>query len=334
MAEASGVSGTERAAILLLTLGEDTAASILRHMDVDEVQQLGSAMVSMTDVPREQVATVLGELLVAVEEKTAIGVGTADYLRKVLTDSLGEKRAGSLLDRILQGRDSSGIDALKVMDPKTVADVIRDEHPQIVATIMAHLSAQQGADVLEHLPGEQQNEVTLRLARLEEVPETALQELDAIVERQAQEATALKTAKLGGVRAAADILNLLDPETESRILEAIREQDDALGEQIQDSLFIFENLLTLDDRGVQTILREVQSDTLSKALKGADVAIQEKIFGNMSKRASELLRDDMNAQGPIRLADVEEAQKEILGVAQRLAEEGQIMLGGGGEDYV
>ena len=334
MAEASGVSGTERAAILLLTLGEDTAASILRHMDVDEVQQLGSAMVSMTDVPREQVATVLGELLVAVEEKTAIGVGTADYLRKVLTDSLGEKRAGSLLDRILQGRDSSGIDALKVMDPKTVADVIRDEHPQIIATIMAHLSAQQGADVLEHLPGEQQNEVTLRLARLEEVPETALQELDAIVERQAQEATALKTAKLGGVRAAADILNLLDPETESRILEAIREQDDALGEQIQDSLFIFENLLTLDDRGVQTILREVQSDTLSKALKGADVAIQEKIFSNMSKRASELLRDDMNAQGPIRLADVEEAQKEILGVAQRLAEEGQIMLGGGGEDYV
>ena len=334
MAEASGVSGTERAAILLLTLGEDTAASILRHMDVDEVQQLGSAMVSMTDVPREQVATVLGELLVAVEEKTAIGVGTADYLRKVLTDSLGEKRAGSLLDRILQGRDSSGIDALKVMDPKTVADVIRDEHPQIIATILAHLSAQQGADVLEHLSDEQQNKVTLRLARLEEVPETALQELDAIVERQAQEATALKTAKLGGVRAAADILNLLDPEIESRILEAIREEDDALGEQIQDSLFIFENLLTLDDRGMQTILREVQSDTLSKALKGADVAIQEKIFSNMSKRASELLRDDMNAQGPIRLADVEEAQKEILGVAQRLAEEGQIMLGGGGEDYV
>ena len=334
MAEASGVSGTERAAILLLTLGEDTAASILRHMDVDEVQQLGSAMVSMTDVPREQVATVLGELLVAVEEKTAIGVGTADYLRKVLTDSLGEKRAGTLLDRILQGRDSSGIDALKVMDPKTVADVIRDEHPQIIATILAHLSAQQGADVLEHLSDEQQNKVTLRLARLEEVPETALQELDAIVERQAQEATALKTAKLGGVRAAADILNLLDPEIESRILEAIREEDDALGEQIQDSLFIFENLLTLDDRGMQTILREVQSDTLSKALKGADVAIQEKIFSNMSKRASELLRDDMNAQGPIRLADVEEAQKEILTVAQRLAEEGQIMLGGGGDDFV
>lgn len=334
MAEAQGVSGTERAAILLLTLGEETAASILRHMDVDEVQQLGSAMVSMTDVPREQVATVLGELLVAVEEKTAIGVGTADYLRKVLTDSLGAKRAGSLLDRILQGRDSSGIDALKVMDPKTVAGVIRDEHPQIIATIVAHLSARQGADVLEHLEGEQQNEVTLRLARLEEVPETALQELDAIVERQAQEATALKTAKLGGVRAAADILNLLDPETEARILEAIREADDTLGEQIQDSLFVFENLLTLDDRGMQMILREVQSDTLSKALKGADLAIQEKIFNNMSKRASELLRDDMNAQGPIRLADVEEAQKAILSVAQRLSEEGQIVLGGAADDFV
>lgn len=334
MAEAAGDSGTERAAILLLTLGEDTAASILRHMDVDEVQQLGSAMARMSDVPRDRVASVLGELLVAVEEKTAIGVGTADYLRKVLTDSLGERKAGSLLDRILQGRESSGIDALKWMDPRTVADVIRDEHPQIIATILAHLSAQQGAGVIEHLSGEQQNEVALRLARLEEVPETALQELDAIVERQTQEVAALKTAKLGGVRAAADIINLLDPETESRILEAIRAADDALGDKIQDSLFVFENLLGLDDRGMQMILREVQSETLSKALKGADLAIQEKVFNNMSKRASELLRDDMSVQGPIRLADVEEAQKEILGVAQRLAEEGQIVLGSGGDDFV
>lgn len=334
MAEGLNVSGTERAAILLLTLGEDAAASILRHMDVDEVQRLGSAMATLSDVPRDRVATVLGDLLVAVEQKTPIGLGTADYLRNVLTSSLGERKAGSLLDRILQGRESSGIDALKWMDPRAVAGVIRDEHPQILATILAHLNAQQAARVMEHLAPDQQVEVAMRLARLEEVPETALKELDAIVEKQTQEAAVLRTSRLGGVKATADILNLMDPETEGRILEGIRGADDALGDSIQDSLFVFENLLGVDDRGIQTILREVQSDTLSKALKGADVAIQEKIFRNMSKRAAELLRDDMTTRGPIRLAEVEEAQKEILGVAQRLAEEGQVMLGGGGEEFV
>ncbi len=334
MADVQAVNGTERAAILLLTLGEESAAAILKHMDVEEVQQLGSAMAAVSDVPRDRVAAVLGELLVAVEEKTAIGFGTADYLRKVLTDSLGERKASNLLSRILQGRESSGIDALKWMDPRAVAGVIREEHPQIVATILAHLNAQQAAGVIEHLSQEQQAEVTLRLARLEEVPETALEELDAIVERQTQEAVSLRTARLGGIRAAADIINLLDPEIESRVMEAIRGADESLGEKIQDSLFVFDNLLTLDDRGMQMILREVQADTLSKALKGADVAIQEKIFGNMSKRAAELLRDDMSTQGPIRLADVEEAQKEVLTVAHRLAEEGQIMLGSGGDDFV
>lgn len=334
MAEAQDVKGTERAAILLLTLGEEAAASILRHMDVEEVRRVGSAMATVTDVPRDSVASVLGQLLVAVEEKTSVGVGSADYLRKVLVDSLGERKAGSLLDRILQGRESTGIDALKWMEPRAVAEVIRDEHPQIIATILAHLSAQQAAGVLTRFPPEQQAEVALRLARLEEVPEAALQELDAIVERQTQEAAALRTAHLGGIRAAADIINLLDSEAEAALLEAINSQDEALGEQIKESLFIFDNLLSVDDRGIQLILREVESDKLSIALKGADAAMQDKIFGNMSKRAAEILRDDMTTQGPVRLADVEEAQKSIIAVAQRLAEEGQIMLGGGGESFV
>jgi flagellar motor switch protein FliG len=334
MAEPQDVNGTQRAAILLLTLGEETAAAILRHMDVEEVQRLGSAMATMSDVPRDRVASVLGQLLVAVENKTSIGMGTADYLRRVLTDSLGEHKAGSLLDRILQGRESTGIDALRWMDPRTVAEVIRDEHPQIIATILAHLSAGQAAGVLERFPTEQQSAIAMRLARLEEVPETALQELDVIVERQTKEAVALRTTRLGGIRAAADIINLLDPEAEAAILEAIESEDEALSEQIKDSLFVFENLLTLDDRGMQLILREVQSDMLSVALKGADAPIQEKIFRNMSKRAAEILRDDMSAAGPVRLADVEEAQKGIIAVAQRLAEEGQIVLGSGGEEFV
>jgi flagellar motor switch protein FliG len=334
MAEASTVKGTERAAILLLTLGEQTAASVLRHMDVEEVQKLGTAMAGLTDVPRERVSDVLGELLVAVQKKTSIGFGTADYLRKVLTDSLGERRASTLLGRILKGRDSTGIDALKWMDPRTVADVIKNEHPQIIATILAHLPSQQAADVLKRFDGAVQAEVAVRIARLDEVPETALQELDALVERQTKEATQLKTARLGGVKAAADMINLLGASGQTSVIDAIKAQDAELGEQIKDALFVFENLLKVDDRGMQAILREVQADVLSTALKAADEEVKEKVFKNMSKRAVEILRDDIASKGPVRLSDVETAQKEVLAVALRLAEEGTITLASGGDEFV
>jgi flagellar motor switch protein FliG len=327
-------SGTQRAAILLLSLGEQTAAAVLRHMDVEEVQQLGSAMASMADISRDRVTGVLGEMLTAVEQKTAIGIGTGDYLRNVLNESLGERRASGLLDRILNNRESKGIEALRWMDPRIVAEVIKNEHPQIIATIVAHLTAQQAAEVIGFFPTDTQVDVALRLARLEEVPESALKELDAIVDTQTRETVALRTAKLGGIRAAADIINLLPRDAEAAVLEAIKAADEKLGEQIQEALFVFENLLNVDDRGMQTILREVQSDALGLALKGADEAIREKVFKNMSKRAAEILRDDIAARGPVKLADVEAAQKEILVVAQRLAEEGQIMLSSGGDDFV
>jgi flagellar motor switch protein FliG len=334
MVEAVQVKGTERAAILLMTLGEQTAASVLRHMDVEEVQRLGVAMAGLADVPRERVTDVLGELLVAVQGKTAIGIGTNDYLRKVLTDSLGERRAGALLGRIVKGRDSTGIDALKWMEPRAVAEVIKGEHPQIVATILAHLPSQQAADVLQHFDTAAQADVALRVARLDEVPETALQELDAIVERQTKEASAIKTARLGGVKAAADMINLLGPGAQTAMIDAIRAEDAELGELIKDALFVFDNLLKVDDRGMQAILREVQADTLATALKGADEEIREKVFKNMSKRAAEILRDDIASKGPVRLSDVEQAQKEVLAVALRLAEEGTIMLAGGGDEFV
>jgi flagellar motor switch protein FliG len=334
MAEVNTIKGTERAAILLLTLGEQTAASVLRHMEVDEVQKLGSAMAGLSDVPRERVSDVLGALLVAVQGKTSIGFGTAEYLRKVLTESLGERRASTLLSRILKGRDSTGIDALKWMDPRTVSDVIKNEHPQIIATILAHLPSQQAADVLKRFEAAVQAEVAVRIARLDEVPETALQELDAIVERQTKEVTQLKTARLGGVKAAADMINLLGASGQTSMIDAIKAQDPELGEQIKDALFVFENLLKVDDRGVQSILREVQADVLSVALKAADEEIKEKIFKNMSKRAVEILKDDISAKGPVRLSDVEAAQKEILAVALRLAEEGTITLAASGDEFV
>jgi flagellar motor switch protein FliG len=332
-AKGATIKGTERAAILLLTLGEQTAASVLKHMDVQEVQKLGTAMAGLSDVPRDRVADVLGELLVAVQRKTSIGIGTSDYLRKVLNDSLGERRAGSLLGRILNLSESTGIDALKWMEPRTVAEVIKNEHPQIIATILAHLPAQQAADVLRRFEAAQQPEIALRVARLDEVPESALQELDALVERQTKEVAAIKTARLGGVKAAADMINLLGP-AQSTVLDGIKAQDQALGEQIKDALFAFDGLLKLDDRGMQSILREVQAVVLATALKGADEAIRDKVFKNMSKRAAEILRDDIAAKGPVRLSDVEAAQKEILSVVLKLAEEGQIVLAAGGEEFV
>ena len=242
-----------------MTLGEQTAASVLRHMEIEEVQKLGSAMAGLADVPRERVTDVLGQLLVAVHAKTPIGIGTNDYLKKVMTDSLGERRAGALLGRIFKGRESTGIDALKWMEPRAVAEIVKREHPQIVATILAHLPSQQAADVLKELDAATQADIAMRMARLDEVPETALQELDGIVERQTKEATTIKTAKLGGVKAAADMINLLG-NAQSTMIEAIQAEDAELGELIKDALFVFDNLLDIDDRGMQAVLREVQAD--------------------------------------------------------------------------
>src|SRR5688572_694269 len=334
MAEAAQIKGTERAAILLMTLGEQSAASVLRHMDIEEVQKLGVAMAGLADVPRERVTDVLGQLLVAVQAKTPIGIGTSDYLKKVMTDSIGERRAGALLGRIFKGRESTGIDSLKWMEPRAVAEIVKREHPQIIATILAHLPSQQAADVLKDLDSQTQADIAMRMARLDEVPETALQELDGIVERQTKEATAVKTAKLGGVKAAADMINLLGPK-QGTMIEAIQAEDAELGELIKDALFVFDNLLDIDDRGMQAVLREVQADSLATALKGADEEVREKIFKNMSKRAAEILRDDIASKGTVRLAEVEQAQKEILAVVLRLSEEGTIMLAGaGGDEFV
>jgi flagellar motor switch protein FliG len=333
MAEAAQIKGTERAAILLMTLGEQTAASVLRHMGIEEVQKLGLAMAGLADVPRERVTDVLGQMLVAVQAKTPIGIGTNDYLKKVMTDSLGERRAGALLGRIFKGRESTGIDALKWMEPKAVSEIVKNEHPQIIATILAHLPSQQAADVLKELEAPTQADIAMRMARLDEVPETALQELDGIVERQAKEATTIKTAKLGGVKAAADMINLLG-NVQGTMIEAIKKEDPELSEAIKDALFVFDNLLDIDDRGMQAVLREVQADSLAIALKGADEEIAEKVFKNMSKRAAEILRDDIASKGPVRLSEVEQAQKEILAVVLRLSEEGTITLAGGGDEFV
>jgi flagellar motor switch protein FliG len=329
-----GRTGTERAAILLLTLGEQEAAQVLKHMGAREVQRVGTAMTQLLNVSREEVSDVLTKFSDTVENQTSVGVGVDDFLRKVLVDALGQDKAASVIDRINIGPSNKGLEALKWMDPRAVAELIRQEHPQIIAIVLAYLDPDQAAEIVAHLPANMHADVVMRIATLDGVQPSALSELDDIMEKQFAGKTTGKNSCLGGAKAAADIVNLLDASNEGAIMEQINKADEALGARIQDLVFVFDNLIDVDDRGMQELLRNVQSDRLLIAMKGADEALKQKIFKNMSQRAAEMLKDDLEAKGPVRLSEVEEAQKEILTQARKLAESGTINLGGKGEAYV
>ena len=328
------ISGVQRAAILLLALGEKDAAELLKHMGPKEVQDAGMAMASLTDVTTDQMEAVMRHFVSTLEKQTALGLGSDEYIRNRLTNALGEDKAGGVIDRILLGRNSKGLDQLKWMDPRAIAELIRLEHPQIIAIVLSFLEADQAAQVLSQFPERVRTDVVMRIATLDGIQPAALQELDSILEKQFSGATNVKSSSLGGVKSAAEILNLLDGVTESKVMEEILEADADLGQEIHDNMFVFDNLIDVDDRGIQTLLREVASEQLLLALRGADEALKEKIFKNMSKRAAEMLRDDLEAAAPAKLSDVEGAQKEILQVARRLADAGEIMLGGGGEEFL
>ena len=335
MPEAPGkFSGTERAAVLLLTLGEQSAAQVLKHMGPKEVQKVGAAMATLTNVSKNQVSTVLTDFVQTVENQTSLGIGSEEYIRKVLVQALGEDKAGSLIDRILLGRNSKGLESLKWMDARAVAEIIRLEHPQIIAIVLSYLDSDHAADVLSYLPERIRSDVVMRIATLDGIQPSALHELDEIMEKQFSGNTNVKSSSVGGVKAAANILNFVDSSLENSIMTKIREVDADLGQKIQDLMFVFDNLIDVDDRGIQALLREVSSESLIIALKGAEETVKEKIFKNMSKRAAEMLRDDLEAKGPVRLSEVETAQKEILAVARRMAEAGELALGGKGEQYV
>lgn len=329
------ISGSERAAIFLMSLGEEAAAAVLKHMGPKEVQKVGAAMASLTNVTKVQMQTVLREFAKEVEEQTALGVGSEEYIRKVLVSALGNEKASGLIDRILLGRNSKGLEALKWMDPRAVAEVIRLEHPQIMAIVLSYLDPDHAAEVLKFLPPRNRSDVVMRIATLEGIQPAALQELDDILEHQFSGTSSVKSSSVGGVKTAAAILNFLDSSEETAISDTIRQSDAGLADQIQDLMFVFDDLVEVDDRGMQSLLREVSSEVLVTALKGADETIKEKIFKNMSQRAAEMLRDDLEAKGPVRLSDVEQAQKEILATARKMADAGQLSLGGkGGEQYV
>ena len=327
-------TGTERAAILLLTLGEQEAAQVLKHMGAKEVQRIGSAMSKLTGVSREEVTGVVSDFNSSVETQTSVGVGTDEFLRKVLVDALGQDKAASIIDRINIGRSNKGLEALKWMDPKAVAELIRLEHPQIIAIVLAYLDPDHAAEILTHLPANVRPDVIVRIATLDGVQPSALSELDDIMEKQFSGNKAGVTSSMGGAKAAANIINNLEPSTEGPLMEQIGKADAALSQRIQDLIFVFDNLIDLDDRSMQELLRQVPGDRLMLAMKGSEEALKEKIFKNMSQRAAEMLKDDLEAKGPVRISEVEAAQKEILAAARKLAEAGTINLGGKGEEYV
>lgn len=328
------MNGTERAALLLMTLGEAEAAEVLKFMDTNEVQQLGAAMATLKSVSRQDADRVLDVFIVDVEDQTALGVDTKSYVRKLLGNAFGASKANAFIERILSGDEAKGLDALKWMSPREVVDIIQDEHPQIIAIVLAYLESAQAAEVVDKLPADMRSDIVMRVARLTDIQQSALAEIESLIASKSADAGRGATRKVGGDRVAAGIVNALKPEQSEALLAEIKQRNEELSQRIEEMMFVFDVLLDIDDRGIQALLREISNDLLVVALKGCDPAISDKVLGNMSKRAATLLREDMDAKGPIKLRDVEEAQKEILDVVRRLADAGDIDLGRGGEEYV
>ena len=329
------LDGVEKAAILLLSLSEEDAAQILKHLEPKQVQKVGMAMASIEDLNQAKISAVHRLFIEQIQNFSTIGFQSEDFIRRALTAALGEEKASNLIDQIILGGGAKGLDSLKWMDSKQVANIIRNEHPQIQTIVLSYLEPEHSAEILSQFPEKVRLDLTMRIANLEEVQPAALQELNEIMEKQFAGQAGAQAAKMGGLKAAADIMNYLDTNVEGQLMDSIREHDEEMAQQIQDLMFVFENLLEVDDRAIQAILREVQQDVLMKALKGADDNLKEKILKNMSKRAAEMLADDLEAMGPVRVSEVETAQKEILSTARRLADAGEIMLGGGGgEDFL
>lgn len=331
--EMAAMTSTQRAAVLMLLLGEEQASDIIRFLNPKEVQALGAAMVQVQDLSQEAINVVLDEFVATIKKQTSLALGTADYVEKVFKRALGDDKAASVLGRISPGAGSKGLEILSWMDARSIADMIQAEHPQVVAIILSVLEPVVAADVLSFLPGDSRAEVIQRVASLETVQPSAMVELEAIMKKQFSTNSSAKSSSFGGVKAAASIMNLTKTALEAAVMGGLKDLDPDMMQKIQDNMFTFENLTGVDNKGIQTIMRNVEPDLMMKALKGASDAVKDKFLGNMSERARGMFKDDMEALGPMRLADVEEAQKMIMRAARKLADAGDLVLGGGA-DYV
>jgi flagellar motor switch protein FliG len=328
-------SGVDRAAILLLALGEADAAMVLKHLGVKDVQRVGAAMAQLSGVSRDEVSGVLNNFATTVDQQTSLGVGTDEYVRKVMVEALGADKAAGVVDRILRGRSGRGLESLKWMEAKSVAEMLRYEHPQIISIVLSYLESDQSAEVLTYLPENMRGDILLRVATLEGVHPTALNELDEVLERQFSGGAPKTSSGFGGAKVAAGILNLVGTAHEAIILAQIAKVDEPLSVKLQELMFVFEDLIEVDDRGMQELLREIPGDKLIIALKAADEKLKDKFFKNMSERAAQMMKDDLESKGPVKLSDVEAAQKEILMTTRKMADDGRLQLGGkGGEEYV
>jgi flagellar motor switch protein FliG len=324
--------GLEDAAILLMSLGEEEAAEIFKHLSPKEVQRLGETIAKTKAVPRERVDNVFEKFEAVAASEHILVADTNEYVKSVLRRALGEDKANLLIDRILQGSDVTGIESLKWMDPGSVAELLRNEHPQIVAAILVHLEYDQAADILKLFPERQRNEVMIRIATLDGIQPAALKDLNEVMSKVLAGGDRTKKANLGGVKTTAEILNMLGSAVETSVLDFVREADNDLAQKIMDNMFTFDDVEKIDDKGIQALLKEVQSESLVIALKGASPSMREKVFKNMSSRAAESLKEDLESRGPVRLSEVEAEQKEMLKIIRRLVDEGQIVLAGGGDE--
>jgi flagellar motor switch protein FliG len=325
-------AGVDDSAILLMSLGQEEAAEVFKFLSPKEAQKLGAAMAKLKNISRDKVEDVLVRFHDEADDQAPIGLDSDEYIRGVLTKALGEDKARFLLDRILQNSDTSGIESLKWMDAKSVAELIKNEHPQIIASILVHLERDQAAAILNEMVERTRNDVVMRIATLDGIHPSALRDLNDVIAKALSGSDQIKKAAMGGVRTAAEILNFVGSSSEGSIIEAVRTVDENIAQGILDEMFVFDNLMDVDDRGIQALLKEVQSESLVLALKGANPELRDKVFRNMSTRAAEMLKEDLEARGPVRVSDVETEQKEILKIARRLADEGQIVLGGKGDD--
>ena len=331
----SQLTGTQKSAILMMLLGEEEASEILKNLGPKEVQHLGSAMYSVQGLDQDTVNRVLDEFLDIIKEQTSLGLGAGNYIRNVLMKALGEDKAQSVLSRITPSSSDRPIEILDWMDARAISELIVDEHPQIIALIISYLDFSMGADVLNLLPDDLQPEIIRRIATLETVQPDALRELEDVMQRKFKANTTLRASQVGGVKAAAKIMNFTNQNMEARIMKNIGKDDKSLMQSIQESMFVFETLIMSDDKSLQTLLRNVEAELIVLALKGADEALRDKLFSCMSSRAAANIMDEMEALGPVRLAEVQEAQKQIIAVARRLSDEGTIVLAGrGGDDFV
>ncbi|EOV6260096.1 flagellar motor switch protein FliG [Proteus mirabilis] len=328
------LTGTEKSAVMLLTLGEDRAAEVFKHLTTREVQQLSIAMSSMRQISNQQLIDVMASFEEDAVQYAALNVNANDYLRSVLVKALGEERANNLLDEISETRETTtGIETLNFMEPQMAADIIRDEHPQIIATILVHLKRGQAADILALFDEKLRNDVMLRIATFGGVQPSALTELTEVL-NNLLDGQNLKRSKMGGVRTAAEIINLMKSQQEENVIIAVRDYDGELAQKIIDEMFLFENLIDIDNRSIQRILQEVESESLVVALKGCDQELRDHFLNNMSQRAAEIMRDDLASRGPVRMSQVEAEQKAILLIVRRLAESGEVVLHGGDDTYV